>query len=43
MSEMRNFLPNPRPFSMTGWQSCSPAKLAGPRDAAANVPGPWEL
>ena len=28
MSEMRNFLPNPRPFSMTGWQSCSPAKLA---------------
>ncbi len=28
MSEMRNFLPNPRPYDMSGWQSCNPAKLA---------------
>lgn len=28
MTEMCNLLNNPRPFDMTGWQSCSPAKLA---------------
>lgn len=28
MVEMCNLLNNPRPYNMTGWQSCSPAKLA---------------
>lgn len=28
MSEMRNFLPNPRPFDMSGWQSVDARKLS---------------
>lgn len=28
MTEMRNLLPNPRPYNMTGWQSVNEQKLA---------------